>query len=95
MYKNLESRIFNSYLLQSAPELSICSDSSLSKDAWQSLYNWTQNTYSFFSEHPESIMKEIHEDDAYPWGMRAIEKPKLKTNMRKSLKTMNSLLQLV
>lgn len=40
-------------------------------------------------------MKFIHEDDAYLRGMRSIEKPKLKPDMRKSLKAMNSLLKSV
>lgn len=97
MYKNLENRIFNSYLLQSAPKLSICKESSLSESAWQSLYNWTKNTYLIFSEQPELIVKSIHEDDAYPnrYNCASYGKPKLKQDMRKNFKTMNSFLQLV
>ena len=94
MYKNLESRIFNSYLLQSAPELLVCNESSLSREAWESLYNWTKNTYNFFGEHPELIMKIIHEDDAHQgWYGKMV--PQLKADMLKCFKSMNGLLELV
>jgi hypothetical protein len=99
MYTSLESRVFDSYFKQSPNEFAGCDESVVSKNSWLSLYNWTRNTYQFFANNPELLIKQLHEDCDLPgiFGTYSTIKngDKIKTALRKAITALNSLLQFV
>ena len=64
-YACLESRMFDTLLLQTAIDPALPEHSSLPASAWESLYRWTQRLYWLLSREPQRLMKELHQDDAY------------------------------
>jgi len=90
-YKTLEERIIDSYLIQSSPTFVEKTTSNLSKKNQRLLFDFTKNVYKTLKETPELLFKELHEDDAHPnrFNCSSYNKPKLKINMRKSIKSIN------
>jgi hypothetical protein len=99
MYNSLESHVFDSYLQRSPSQFAGCDDSGEDYDTWLSLYNWTRNTYLFFSKKPELLIKQLHDDCDLPgiFGTYSTLQngAKIKTALRKAIAAMNSLLQFV
>jgi hypothetical protein len=97
MYKNLESRIFNAYLLQSSHKFLRCEENNVDCELWLALYNWTRNAYTVFAEAPELMLKQLHEDTDFRNTYIAEQngRPKLKDEMRKAITAMNNFLRVV
>ena len=64
-YACLESRMFDTLLLQTAIDPALPERSPLPAAAWEALYHWTQRLYWLLSREPQRLMKELHQDDAY------------------------------
>lgn len=96
-YNSLESRIFATFLLQSAPKFVPDTESGVQESTQRQLYDWTRNAYTLITESPQIIVKSLNEDDAHPNQFNAASygKPKLKPTMRKVLKIMNDLMAAV
>jgi hypothetical protein len=94
-YKNLESRMVNAYLLQSAPIFEPDTNCSVSESEQKELYEWTRQVYAEIVQAPELLVKVIHEDDAHPNRFNKVSygKPQLISDMRKVNKAMNELMQ--
>lgn len=97
MFPNLESHVFNSYLLQSSNTFCGCDDRNISCQSWLALYNWTRNTYTVFTKAPELMMIQLHEDFEFlnTYFAEKNGRPKLKSEIRKALTAMNSFLRVV
>ena len=93
MYKNLEQRIFTTYLLQSPQEFSGCVEDGTDGEEWRSLYIWTRNAYKVFADMPELLVTQLHEDTTFPNTYIAEHngRPKLKSEMRNAMKSINHL----
>jgi hypothetical protein len=61
------------------------------------LCRFTRNAYILFIGEPELLLKTLNEDDAYPNPFNASQygKPKLKVNMRKSLKAASDFMRFI
>ena len=96
-YACLESRMFDTLLLQTAIDPALPEHSSLPAAAWESLYRWTQRLYWLSSREPQRLMKELHQDDAYDLQCPGPShgKPNLRRDMRKSLTAVLKLLRLL
>lgn len=97
MYKNLESRIFNAYLLQSPHEFPGCGQNNADYESWLALYHWTRNAYSVFVKAPELMVSQLHEDTEFRNTYFAVNNggPKLKDEMRKAITAMNNFLRVL
>lgn len=99
MYVSLESRVFDSYLIQSPKEFAGCDDSAVDKSSWLALYRWTRSTYSIFAKKPELLIKQLHDDCDLPGIFDTYSSfengAKIKTALRKAITAINSLLQFV
>ena len=97
MYVNLESRVFNSYLLQSANEFSGYDKNDANEKSLLALYEWTRNVYTVFAKAPELMISQLSEDMNFPNTYTAEKngRPKLKAEMRKAITAMNSFLRVV
>ena len=96
-YACLESRMFDTLLLQTAIDPALPERSPVPAAAWEALYHWTQRLYWLLSREPERLMRELHPDDAY--GLQcpgpSYGKPTLRRDMRKSLAAALKLLRLL
>ncbi|GKI13769.1 hypothetical protein CE91St44_02540 [Oscillospiraceae bacterium] len=96
-YACLESRMFDTLLLQTAIDPALPERSPLPAAAWEALYHWTQRLYWLLSREPQRLMKELHQDDAYDLQCPGPShgKPNLRRDMRKSLAAVLKLLRLL
>lgn len=96
-YECLESRMFDTLLLQTPMEPALPEGSTVPPSSWEALYHWTQRLYWLLSREPGRLMKRLHPDDAYDLQCPgpSYGKPHLRRDMRKSLAAALKLLRLL